>query len=145
MLLLVTSNKLSAKLLILIFSDIVGNFSLTTSADDVMIFIFSLECPFDDFFICLASLPISSLPWKNTAGRCWTNFTSSRTQGLTITGWCSFMKCKNAKKQICSRANQVARIRRLKSNSVKKKRFCVNGHKIKTRNLCIMKIDRWRL
>ena len=26
----------------------------------------------------------------------------------------------------------------------KKKRFCVNGHKIKTRNLCIMKIDKWR-
>ena len=49
MLLLVTPNKLSTKLLISIFSDIVGNFSLTTSADDVMIFIFSLECPFDDF------------------------------------------------------------------------------------------------
>ena len=54
MLFLVTSNKLSAKLLILIFSDIVGNFSLTTSADDVMIFIFSLECPFDDFFYLLS-------------------------------------------------------------------------------------------
>ena len=37
---------------------------------------------------------------KKYCRRCWTNFTSSRTQGLTITGWCSFMKCKNAKKQI---------------------------------------------